>query len=246
MKKNKFQMTAYTGAVVESPYFGSMIIDLSGIRYSEKIPALFQHQADRPAGVIDNIEKSSTLTARGYFTTTPDGKMVYGLIKEGYPYQASIGIWADEIEILDKKETAQVNGRTFPGPGAIWRKSHLREISFVSLGRDADTSVSIAASAAMPTAPYNNLTAQVERLKGQGLTATEAYKKIHKEQPDLCQRNLEAAKQQVKDSHDGRRAAIAIFHGKAMEIQGRENCTYLEAHKKVELENPEIFRRAYS
>ena len=49
-------------------------------------------------------------------------------------------------EFLEAGEEAEVNGRTVSGPLTISRETDLGEVSFVPLGADGDTHVSIAAS----------------------------------------------------------------------------------------------------
>lgn len=142
--KNKFRMTAYTGAVIQHLFWGKFIIDLAGLRTPPgKLPALREHDRLRAVGVIDKKTKYiKTLIADGYFLNNADGRECQALIKEGFPMQASLGVFFKKIEKLDKKETVIVNGGAFTGPGVVIRESYVREVSFVALGADGNTSVS--------------------------------------------------------------------------------------------------------
>lgn len=148
-------MAAYCGATIKFPFLGRVVFDLAGMRLTLPAPALREHARDRAAGVIDRSNKTpDRLTAEGYFVSTPDGREIRELILEGFPYQASIGIWPETLEEVKAGGSAQVNGGTFEGAGLIVRKSFVREISFVSLGADPDTSVAaLAAGAAQGNDP---------------------------------------------------------------------------------------------
>ena len=149
MAKNRFMMKAYSGNVIESWFFGRVIFDIAGMRLNAKLPALREHDRLKATGVIDRVnKKAGELSAGGYFLeSTPDGRQVPALIKEGFPFQASIGAFPEVVEEVKNKAEVSVNGRTFEGPGIVVRKSHIREISFVTLGADPETAA-IAASAA--------------------------------------------------------------------------------------------------
>lgn len=148
-ENSRFKMLAYTGAVIDFSWWGRVVFDLAGMRLDEKLPALREHVRDRVVGTIDGHSKEqAALKAQGYFVNTQDGLEVAGLIKEGFPYQASIGIVPETVEELKEGASAQVNGGVFQGPGLIVRQSYCREISFVSLGADAGTSVAALAASA--------------------------------------------------------------------------------------------------
>lgn len=144
----RFRMLAYTGVPFKEGFWGSLVIDLDGLKTANsRIPALRQHKHDRPVGVIDSLSKDTgTLIASGYFLDTPDGRECENLLRAGYPFQASIGVLCQAAQILKDGETAKVNSRMIKGPAAIWRQSLLGEISFVSWGLDHTTQVNLAAS----------------------------------------------------------------------------------------------------
>lgn len=142
MSNNRFSMVGYTGAVIDHGFWKKFVIDIDGIHTPQgKMPALREHDRLRPAGVIDDVKKGRTFNAGGYFLKNADGHQLSKLIAEGFPFQSSIGVWFEEIEQIEEDETALVNGGLFEGPGVIARKSFVREVSFVTLGADSQTSV---------------------------------------------------------------------------------------------------------
>ncbi len=143
-EKNKFQMVANSGEVILNHWaWGNIVIDMAGVEVGRKNkPALREHDSERIVGWTEEIQADAKngILAQGIFSeTTKDGQSVLALIQEGFPFQASIYIPPTKIEELKAGEETEVNGRTFKGPGHIFRKSVLREVSFCALGADENT-----------------------------------------------------------------------------------------------------------
>ena len=142
-EKPRFRMIANSGGVIPKHFFwGNFSVDLDGLRVGrQKKPALLDHDPSRVVGFTDKIEKTSEgLVAEGFFTeTTEDGREVLAMAREGFPWQASVYIPPDSIEKVPEGKTAEVNGHTLEGPGHIFRKSWLREVTFTALGADEAT-----------------------------------------------------------------------------------------------------------
>lgn len=140
-KPRRFMLTGYTGKMFQS-YWGGFIFDLGGIKTKSKLPILRQHEYDRVVGFADKawVEAGNFLLSGQFSGVTPDGLEVAALADEGYPWEASVGIWPLKIKVLQDKESMKVNGQTVTGPGVeVWVESEVREVSFVALGRDGDT-----------------------------------------------------------------------------------------------------------
>ena len=146
-KKRKFSMIANSGRVMLNHWlWGNLAIDLSGVSIGrKKKPALRDHNSNRIVGWTEgiNIDEKRGIVAEGIFSEkTEDGIQALELADEGFPWQASIYIPPLVIERVKDGETAEVNGRKIKGPGTIFRKSILREVSFCALGADENTSAS--------------------------------------------------------------------------------------------------------
>ena len=63
----------------------------------------------------------------------------------GFPWQASIGAQSEKVAFVDEGESVEVNGRKFTGPLYVARRAVLREVSFVALGADDQTTARVAA-----------------------------------------------------------------------------------------------------
>ena len=137
-----FLITAYTGGPVERCWGGQLIIAVAGIRANAKMPILREHARDRVVGFSTKVWKEgASLLLQGEFSgKTQDGQEVQALAEEGFPWQASIGVWPSKIKILESdKESEKVNGQVINGPAEIWLESYVREVSFCAIGADAET-----------------------------------------------------------------------------------------------------------
>lgn len=142
--KQRFWMVAYTGQVIpDHPYWGNLAIDLNGMQIGrQRKPVLREHDVERVVGYTDKLttDPNRGLLAEGILTqATPDGVDVIALCQDDFPWQASMYIPPIEIEDVPADSTAQVNGYTLSGPGTIFRRSRVREVSFCVLGADENT-----------------------------------------------------------------------------------------------------------
>jgi hypothetical protein len=146
-KTPPFLITAYTGAEVEA-WWGRLLIDVGGIKAAAKMPVLREHLRDRVVGYSTKAwkDKQNFMIQGEFSQKTQDGIEVFNLANEGFPWQASIGVWPEKIQILQSdKETAKVNGREVIGPLEIWRETTVREVSFCALGADAEAAAIVLA-----------------------------------------------------------------------------------------------------
>lgn len=153
----KFSMVAYTGGLLNvRAFYYPVVVDLSGVETITKSrPILRDHDPSKVVGHTEGAGSygvtisQSTLTAEGIVSgTCEDAQDVVATAKNGFQWQASIGVRVLERGFVDVGESTTVNGQTFNGPVYVARRSQLREVSFVALGADDNTSANVAASAA--------------------------------------------------------------------------------------------------
>jgi hypothetical protein len=114
------------------------------------IPILREHERDRVVGYGSSESGITSFDVIGKFSKhTKDAIECAQLADEGYPWQASVGVRPCKVRVLSKNETAEVNGAMLSGPAEIWLKSEVGEVSFVSLGADNNTSISVFADSAV-------------------------------------------------------------------------------------------------
>jgi hypothetical protein len=138
----EFHMTAYTGQVLNLGWWGRFVFNVSGMRAKTKMPILREHMRDRIVGWSKKAwaDGNNFLISGDFSSSTQDAREVLELAKEGFPWQASVGISPIKIKRLgSEKESAMVNGQKLVGPLEIWLESEVSETSFVSLGADGDT-----------------------------------------------------------------------------------------------------------
>jgi len=149
----RFEMVANTGSPMDLDFFmDRVIIDIDSINKVDRpIPALYNHypSIDFIVGVVDSVEVvGGKIIAKGRFTPTkPDANeydyatKVIERADAGYVWQASVGGDADRMDFVATGESVTVNGQSYNGPVRIARGFTPREISFVVIGADPNTTV---------------------------------------------------------------------------------------------------------
>jgi hypothetical protein len=152
----KFAMNAYNGGPLDlTGWRFPVVIDLAGLDGTDKTrPIFFSHDPARIVGHTTSMQvtpegATAGITVEGLISGAGDAaREVLAAHDNGFPWQASVGARAKQVEFVPEGKTASVNGRTFSGPLNIARRSVLGEISFVPLGADDSTSARIAATSA--------------------------------------------------------------------------------------------------
>ena len=170
----KFSMLGYTGGLIRQSWSREpVVIDLAGMYVPAVIPIVFGHDyaLESVLGQGSGSVGSQQLLIDGAILSKNErAAQVVQLGDDGYQWQASVGADVDEEYLVAAGDTAQVNGQSFDGPVRIVKRSTLRECSFVTLGADAATAVTITAKAgespmsqdetkaadAMPTGPVQS------------------------------------------------------------------------------------------
>lgn len=140
-------MTARSGQPIEHWYWGKVIHDLAGMKLAKpRLPIDYCHEDTKVIGYLNHFDASSgDLVASGALIPYGENDIAAEVIykaKEGIPYEASINFGGDGIKIeeLAAGQVAQVNGRTFEGPGIIIREWPLRGVAVCPYGADMNTS----------------------------------------------------------------------------------------------------------
>ncbi|MCC7408754.1 MAG: hypothetical protein IT442_11830, partial [Phycisphaeraceae bacterium] len=147
----RFSMVAYTGGAMRlAGWKFPVVVDLAGMNIPSQLrPIRVGHNTDQRVGHSTAIRiENGQLVAGGVVSCTGrTAQEVVADARNGFPWQASIGAAVEEFEFTPEGRTVVVNGREFPGPVNVVRRSTLGEISFVDLGADGNTSARVAASA---------------------------------------------------------------------------------------------------
>jgi hypothetical protein len=142
--QNRLNILAYSGGIIRNHwYWGNLGIDLKGLAMpKETYPILEGHRTDRKMGHFSTgqVRVNGNLRIEGAtLLDTEASREFKKLSQKGFPYEASIYAVPTEIERVERNESAQVNGLTLVGPGTVWRRCTLREVSICVFGHDSET-----------------------------------------------------------------------------------------------------------
>ena len=158
----RFRIVAYTGAPIRQGWSREpVVIDMAGMQLPATVPVVLGH--DYTLGSILGqgrpfIEAGQLIVEGEILAQNPNADQVAALAAAGYQFQASVGADVRRHQKIDAEGVTQVNGSAHVGPVRIVKASALREVSFVTLGADAATSVAIAAEADEESSMADNAT----------------------------------------------------------------------------------------
>lgn len=147
----RFRIVAYTGAPIRQGWSREpVVIDMAAMQLPATVPVVLGH--DYSLGSILGqgrpfIEAGQLIVEGEILASNPNADQVAALAAAGYQFQASVGADVRRHQKIDADGVTQVNGSAHVGPVRIVKASALREVSFVTLGADSQTSVAIAAEA---------------------------------------------------------------------------------------------------
>ena len=147
----KFRIVAYTGAPIRQGWSREpVVIDMAGMQLPATVPVVLGH--DYSLGSILGqgrpfFEAGQLIVEGEILASNTNADQVAALAAAGYQFQASVGADVRRHQKIDAEGVTQVNGSAHVGPVRIVKASALREVSFVTLGADSQTSVAIAAEA---------------------------------------------------------------------------------------------------
>lgn len=145
----RFRIVAYTGAPIRQGWSREpVVIDMAGMSLPATVPVVVGH--DYALGSILGqgrpfVEGGQLIVEGEILADNENARQVRALAAAGYQFQASVGADVRRHQKIDAEGVTQVNGTAHVGPVRIVKASSLREVSFVTLGADAATSVAIAA-----------------------------------------------------------------------------------------------------
>lgn len=143
------KIRAYNGGPMRvSGWRHPVVIDLSTLKANATIPILRSHDADRIIGHgVPTISATAIDIEAVVSSTSPDAQEIVALGKNGFPWQASVGVDVTASPtFISEKDTVNVNGQTFAGPLNVVRGGEMFETSVLPLGADKTTTAAVAAS----------------------------------------------------------------------------------------------------
>jgi hypothetical protein len=140
-EKSKFEGVAYSGEMIKDHFFwGNLVFDIDSISSKDTIPVLQEHDRKLRAGKGKLKKEDSMLKIDGSIMNTSAGREIKELSNDGFPWEMSVHIEPSRVDTYHSGTKVNVNNRTFEGPVTVFRDSVVREVSFVTLGADPNTS----------------------------------------------------------------------------------------------------------
>ena len=229
---SRFRGVAYSGGLIPRyGAYGDAAIDLSTINLPGEVFALVDHDPSQRAGKGSlHIEGGELVFTGEIFKSTSAGQEVSSLFAEGAPWQMSVGIQS-QPEHSKKPRMVNVNNQQLT-INTLFKNASIREVSFVPVGADPNTSV----------VAFSKLTHEVEQMEElledlicllnlpKMATAVEVNSEVQKllGKVSTTQTQLAAVEQQLMDVKlTARKADIAALFNNT-ELSDAETAPYLD------------------
>lgn len=138
---NRFRVTGYSGGIINDHWlWGNVAFDLEGLKFAKKVtPVLEEHFTSSRLGFSTRQEISDKVIVEGEFLDNDNARALKGDMKQGFPMEASLFVPATVVEYVKEGASASVNGLKLKGPGAVFRKAVIKEVSMCVFGADEHT-----------------------------------------------------------------------------------------------------------
>jgi phage major head subunit gpT-like protein len=192
----KFRIVAYTGAPIRQGWSREpVVIDLAGMTLPSTIPIVLGH--DYALGSIlgqgtPTVQGGELIVEGEILADNETARQVLALAEKGYQWQASVGADVGRHLKFGEDQSTTANGQSLVGPVRVVRASTLRETSFVTLGADRSTAISIAAEEAAQESTMAEHANEKPIEEVVQAAATEAPASVAVEAPKVEARNYEA------------------------------------------------------
>lgn len=140
-KKNTFRIVGYSGGIIKNHwYWGNIAFDLGGMKFRKsRTPVLAEHFKDVRIGFSTRQNIKDQVITEGPFLDNPDAQNLKADMLKGFPMEASLLVMPSVVEHVKEDASVKVNGLTLKGPGSVFRKSTIMEVSMCVFGADSKT-----------------------------------------------------------------------------------------------------------
>jgi hypothetical protein len=140
-----FSGIAYAGGVItDHSWFKAVAFDLTTTQAETPLPLLFNHGGS-PIGVIETVSIGTQIEIAGrlFADIDPVAKDIAAKADRGIVWQLSVGIFPAETANLNSTQNHTINGQSFTGEITLLKQNRIREVSFVTMGADDKTQVTV-------------------------------------------------------------------------------------------------------
>jgi len=245
-ENNSFRVIGYSGGIIRDHWlWGNVAFDLTGLKFAKKkTPVLEEHFTRSRIGFTTRQEITDKVTVEGEFLDNDNASSLRADMKKGFPMEASLYVPATVVEYVAEGANVEVNGQTLKGPGAVFRKAAIKEVSMCVFGADSNTKSSAYADDNEHNVKFNLIKeADIMAEKNEKLTIetfSEQYPDIRKQ---VFEAGIATGEKKERDMFKELRAACGDDHELAVACYA-EGKTVTEALKmraeKAEAANTEL------
>ena len=140
-KSDNLRIIGYSGQIIPNHwYWGNLVFDLAGLTFAKaKTPVLQEHFTDKRMGFAEKQEITDKVTVEGKFLDNPNAQEIKKDMLGGFPMEASLYVPPSVVEYILEGTSVQVNGQILNGPGTVFRKATIKEVSICVFGADSNT-----------------------------------------------------------------------------------------------------------
>ena len=186
-ESNGFKIIGYSGKVMlDHWYWGNVAIDMAGLSfYKKRLAVLEQHFKSSRIGFTTKQEIKDKVEVEGEFLDSENAQQIKKDIKAGFPMEASLFCPPLVIEHVLEGSSVKVNGHTLKGPGSVFRKAIIKEVSMCVFGWDTNTKAVAMAAEKNQEIKFNLL--EIKTMAGENTKIenvqvfAENYPKLHAE-----------------------------------------------------------------
>ncbi|MBW2090674.1 MAG: hypothetical protein JRI34_00925 [Deltaproteobacteria bacterium] len=144
----RLKIIANSGRPFKHFWWQKLALDFAGMTVAKsRNPVLMAHDTSKILGYFDQgdvqVQPGGPLIIEAELVNSEAANEFVNLVEQGVPFEASVYAEPENIEEIQEDSEAEVNGYTFVGPGHIFRKWTLKEVSPAIFGMDSATSADL-------------------------------------------------------------------------------------------------------
>lgn len=227
-KKNTFRIVGYSGGIIKNHWFwGNVAFDLGGMKFAKsRIPVLEEHVRGIRIGFSEKREISDKVIIEGPFLDNDNAQKLRADMLKGFPMEASLLVMPSSVERVKEDASVEVNGLKLKGPGSIFRKSTIMEVSMCVFGADNQTKSSAYADVENNNVKFNLIQENNIMAEQTEITSAESFAEQY---PDIHMEILENSK--AEGFIEGQQAERDLFAG-LQEACGDDHELLVKCHKE--------------
>lgn len=212
-KRSSFRIIGYSGGIIKGHwYWGNVAFDLGGMKFAKsRIPVLEEHIRNIKIGFSTKKEISDKVIVEGPFLDNDNAQKLRADMLKGFPMEASLLVMPLSVEHIKEDASVEVNGLTLKGPGSVFRKSTIMEVSMCVFGADRNTKSSAYADVDNQKVKFNLMESNIMTEGIQTAIEITSVESFAEQYPDLHEELFSNGK--AEGFAEGKQAERDLFAG---------------------------------